>query len=144
MQNHQPASESDVDPDFRTLAQRNQRRYQRWLFAWAVSYLASTYLVVNDYIAAGLQTWVVVVTPSVLALFATLAFIRYLREADELQRAIQLEALALGLFAGFIAWPVFTLFSHQQQPPPDWVELFPMVMIVFYMIGILRGRNRYA
>ncbi|GAB4187471.1 MAG: hypothetical protein Tsb002_12820 [Wenzhouxiangellaceae bacterium] len=144
MQDHQPTSENDVDRDFRTQEQRNQRRYQRWLFAWAVSYLASTYLVVNNLLAAGLQTWVVVAMPSVLALIATLAFIRYLREADELQRAIQLEALALGLFAGFIAWPIFTLFSHQQQPPPDWVELFPMVMIGFYMIGIVRGRNRYA
>ena len=73
---------------------------------------------------------------------ALLALGRFLREADELQRTIQLQALALGFGAGFFALPGYRIFERLGAPAADIAD-FTMVMAFFYVIGAFLGWRRY-
>jgi len=67
---------------------------------------------------------------------------RHLRKADELQRAIQLHALALGFGASWLALCGYPLLERLGAPalvPGDYV----VVMAVFFSLRILLGRRRY-
>ena len=122
---------------------RSLRRYLWILFAWAVCFLAASWLVKVDPFSSGPLGWAVAVLPSIVAVFAVIAYGRYLREADELQRAIQLQALALAVCAGFVVWPAVQLIERLGAPIGEWPSVTLLTMVVFYVIGILRSRRRY-
>ena len=70
------------------------------------------------------------------------AYIRYLREIDELQRAIQLRAMALGFGGGFLAICGYVTFQPLGAPRVDPVSLLA-VMPVLYAIAVVAGSGRY-
>jgi hypothetical protein len=74
------------------------------------------------------------------------AFIRQITEADELERRIQLEALAVAFPSTLIL--VMTLGLLQLAiplSPDDWSyrHIWPF-LYVFYLVGLTRARRRYA
>ena len=71
---------------------RNQLVVVAWLFAWAISFVAAKWtLKSGEAIPLALQLAAVAV-PTILAIGGVLAFLKFLREADELVRRIELEA----------------------------------------------------
>lgn len=122
---------------------RNLWRYLWILFAWAVCFVGSSWLIEVDLLSTGPMGWVVAVVPSLVAVFAVVAYGRYLRDADELQRAIQLQALALAVCAGFVVWPAVQLIERLGAPIGDWPSVPLLTMVVFYVIGVLLSRRRY-
>lgn len=82
------------------------------------------------------------VLPTVAGVILLAAYTRYLREIDELQRAIQLRALALGFGGGFLGICGYVTFQPLGAPQVDPVSLL-VVMPVLYAIGILVGSGRY-
>lgn len=77
-----------------------------------------------------------------LALSALLAYRRFLREADGLQRRIHLEALALGFGGGWLAVAGYRLFELLGAPPVDRGGVI-LVMAILYVVGLALGRWRY-
>ncbi len=125
---------------------RNERRCILILFVWLVAFAAATFLIRMDYIPTGPASWVVSGIPSLIALATALAFFRFLREADELQRAIQLQALALALWTGFVIWPAVQLLEKSGASFDFFISLAdaPILgMDAAYIVGILLGRSRY-
>lgn len=123
---------------------RNQRRYTVLLAAWAVVYLVSTYLIATERVVSGPLGWVVAGLSSVFAVFAVLAYWRYLREADELARAIELQALAIAVCSGFIVWPALDLAGELGVPTQALPDPIVLVMIGSYAVGTILGRRRYG
>ena len=70
-------------------------------------------------------------------------FIRYLREADELLRKIQLEAIALGFGAGVLATFTGSLVSRLMEKSLDGGDIL-LVMVAVYALGVIVGTRRYA
>jgi hypothetical protein len=101
---------------------RNLRRYQTAMVLFAVTYVASAFLVSAGAVSRGGPGWVVAWLPSVVALLPVVAFVRFLAEADELQRLIQLQALAMGLTAWFVLWPALRLLGRLGVPISDWSD----------------------
>jgi hypothetical protein len=123
---------------------RNQMQYIALLFSWMVVYLLSTYAIVNEMVAAGPLAWLVAVLPSILAAAAMLAYIRFLREGDELLRAIHLRALALALGVGFVIWPAYQLLGRLGISLDAWNDLPIMAMIITYTAAAVLGQRHYA
>ena len=121
---------------------RNERRITGISLAWALFFTGGTFLIKSDLLPAGPISWSVAVLPSVAAVFLLLSFGRFLREADELQRLIQLQALALGFGGGFFAICGYSLFEKLGAPavsPLDSLAVFPFL----YVVGIFLGWRRY-
>lgn len=122
---------------------RNLGRYQLALVLFALVYLAANYLVAAGQVPPGGAGWLVAIIPSAVALLPVAAFVRFLSEADELQRVIQLQALALGFAAGFVLWPSIRLLERLGTPVSQWHTVLPMAIIAGYVVGIALNRRRF-
>jgi hypothetical protein len=121
---------------------RNSLRALAALAVWAVVFVAATHAIRRELLPSGPISWLVAALPSVLMLVAFLAYADYLRKADELQRTIQLQALALGFGAGLLALSGYPLFERLGAPALDPGD-YMAVMAVFFSLGTVLGRRRY-
>ena len=72
-------------------------------------------------------------------------FVRRVNDGDELERRVQLEALAVAFPLTLILVMMLGLMQIAVPlPPEDWSyrHIWPL-LYVFYMVGILRARRRY-
>jgi len=113
------------------------------LLAWAVSFGAGILLLKRGVVPEGPLAYLLVAVPIGLAILAVLAYVRFLRRADELHSKIQFEALALGFGAGFVATFGFSLLEAVGAHTFTLADPFS-VMVVFYMVGLFVGARRYA
>jgi hypothetical protein len=83
--------------------QRNRRAWNRWTLLFFFSWVGrdSLFRFRRDLVPDGVIYWFLAALPLSIAAGAMWFFARYLREADELQRRIQLNALALGFGVTF-------------------------------------------
>lgn len=122
---------------------RNLNRANVWMAVWLACFALSTWLIKGERVAAGPVGWLVAAVPTAVAIGAILAFGRYLREADELQRKIQLQALALGFGVGLFFGFGYRLFEGLGAPQAD-ISDASVVIAFFYFVGLWLGRRRYA
>lgn len=121
---------------------RNQYRFTGWMLAWGVSFVAGVWLLETS---TGLHRGVataIAVMPNVFALAALVAYLRFLREADELVRRIQLEGLATGFGAGAIFAMGYFLLERIGAPVLT-ADRTIFVMMIGWVFGQLVGTWRY-
>ena len=121
---------------------RDEMRFAGMTLAWAISFTGCTFLIKSDLLPGGPIPWVVAALPSVAAVIVLIAYVRFLRQADELQRIIQLQALAVGFGGGFFAICGYSLFELLGAPATDNVDIMTL-MPLFYVLGMLIGWTRY-
>jgi hypothetical protein len=103
---------------------------------------AGSLLIKREVLPVGAVRWTVAALPCVAAVLVLAAYARFLREADELQRLIQLEALALGFGGAFFAVMGYQLFERLGALTLDAGDL-GIVMALLYSLGGLLGWRRY-
>ena len=126
---------SDVD-------QRNQRRLVWATLIWALAFVGVSLLIKGEMLSPGPMAWALAAIPLLLGVGVIAVFARYLRQADELQRLIQLEALALGFGGGLFAFLSYRVFERLGAPQIA-LDDATMVMVVLYLLGIFIGWRRY-
>ena len=89
--------------------QKNSVRILGASLTWAGSLIGAALMLKQD--LPGPIAWLVASIPTVAGIWAFFGYRRFLREADELQRMIQLHALALGFAAGWIAICGYSMFE---------------------------------
>ena len=120
---------------------RNQYWFLGWMFAWAVSFVAATWALVGLE-PDGAAAWLIAAGPNVFSVAALLAYLRFLRMADELLRQIQLEGLALGFGAGALFAVGYQLLELAGAPQAQLSDLAG-VMMVAWAAGQLLATRRY-
>ena len=109
------AADADTRPtfcgDLTANDRRNVRRYNAWMLGWMVLW-ASTLLLIGKAGLSGPIAWVLAALTVVPGLIGVSAYIRFLREADELLRKIQLEALAIAFGVGVLFMMTWRLFER--------------------------------
>jgi hypothetical protein len=93
-------------------------------------------------LSLGSFSWAIAAVPIILGVLVLFTYRRFLRESDELQRQIQLEALALGLGVGWVAISSYPLFERLGAPPLDTAD-YVLVMAVSYSLGSILGWRKY-
>lgn len=121
---------------------RNQLRVLWTMAVWAVCFVAGSLLIEREVLPVGAGRWTVAALPCLAAVLVLVAYPRFLREADELQRLVQLEALALGFGGAFFAFMGYPLFERLGAPTLDVGDL-GVVMAILYSLGGLLGWRRY-
>ena len=134
------ADPSEITPRDR----RNQRRYALWTIVWFIALVGTQALfrfrrglVPSDVIA-----WSVGAVPLLAGVVALWAWSRYLHEAEELERRIQLNALALGFGATFVSVISYTALLSAGAPMLEArYQLAPGIFV--YVLAQLYGRWQY-
>lgn len=121
---------------------RHQVRILWMSLAWAVCLVGVALLIKSDLLPAGPIRWLVAALPSVAGLFVLIAYGRYLRQADELERIIQLQALAVGFGGTLLVLVGYGLFERLGAPAVE-LEHLTLVPTLLYSVALVLGRWRY-
>ena len=122
---------------------RNLMRYNLWCLAWALLWVAAS-MAVKRWGAPlqGLPGWLLAAVTVVPGIVAIRAYFVFLREADELLRKIQLEALALAFGTGALFMMTWRLIERVGGPKLD-VSDPVLVMFVVWALAQWLGARRY-
>jgi hypothetical protein len=96
----------------------------------------------SDVVTGKPIAWLIAALPSVAAVWMLVAYTRYLRQMDELERLIQLEAMGWGFGGGFFAICGYLLIEPLGAPAID-AATFAVILPVLFALGMLAGRWRY-
>ena len=123
---------------------RNQRRYALWMLGWFICLNATQALLRfgRGLVPPGVITWLVGALPVVVAAFVIWSWARYVREADELHRRIQLNALALGFGVTFFALASYGPLVSAGAPKLEANHYMAPGLCV-YVLGLLYGKWQY-
>jgi hypothetical protein len=123
---------------------RNQRRVNYWALAWALGFVAVTTAIVREWLPSAWITITAVAVSALLGFATLLAYRRFLREADELRRKIELEALALAFGVGVIGGLSYWLLEQSGLAPTDESLMVVVVgMMLTHPVAVLLGYRRY-
>ena len=111
---------------------------------WILTYFGARVLLKSYVMGTPLRVFVALIpiVPFVIVLWM---IIRGVREMDELERRIQLEALAVAFPLTFLLLMTLGLLELAiKLNPQDWSyrHLWPF-MFVFYLVGLIMARRRY-
>jgi hypothetical protein len=125
---------------------RNQLAVLRWSILLAVGLLGSVFVLRQGYGAGAALKWAIAAVPIALVIPWLLSQLRFLREADELVRRIQLEGLAVGFWAAFAFGIVYTVLGRTGIPRLDPGSGLPLMVAVLglgYAFGRVLASKRY-
>jgi hypothetical protein len=121
---------------------RNLKVFNRWCFLWAAGFVLVVLLGKSFKDALGPLSWGLALVPLVMGFPVMRAFLRYLREADEFTRMVQLEGIAMGYGAGFLfGMGYYTLQQFGAPPLPIIGAVVPMAL--GWALGSLLVASRY-
>lgn len=126
------------------VTRRDRRNLVRVLasFAiWAVAFVAVSQLIKRE-ILGGPLSWLAALLPVALGVLVLATYARFLRQTDELQRLILLEALALAAGGTFFAVCCYQVFERLGAPQADLSHAI-VAMGLLYAVGTAIGQWRY-
>ncbi len=123
---------------------KNANRVNLWALGWMFSLMANAILTkIFDQGTSAL--WGVIFVAHVVAgVMLVLSYRRFLSELDEMERKVQLEAMALAVGLSLLVYSAGSiLHSVDLLPAPD-ASIMLVVMSFSYMAGLIIGRIRLA
>ncbi len=121
---------------------RNNLRFTMWSIAWALALISATWIVNFFEGLPAALAWLIALSPNVFAIGALIAYMRFLRMTDELQRRIQIEGLAIGFGTGWI-FAIGYLVLQSVGAPDLPVTAMILVMTGGWILGTLLATRHY-
>ncbi len=124
----------------------DRRNGQLILFAslaWAVVFVASSWVMKGDSAPDGATAWAIAAMCLLLGVAALASYRKFILEADELTRRIQLEGVAFGFGAGVLFSLSYQLFNIAGAPDVGLTHT-GTVLVLGYVAGVLIATRRYA
>jgi hypothetical protein len=122
---------------------RNHRRIRLWALAWAISFIAVTLVIKREWLPFGV-TLVGVAGNALFGIATILAYRRFLGEADELRRKIEVEALAFAFGAGIVGGLTYWLLVVSGAVPAMGFAYVFAAMLFTHSAGVVMGRRKYS
>ena len=123
---------------------RNQRRVIAWSLAWTLCWVVGALAIDNGWWDAAATGVAAAALSALLGVALLLAYWRFLREADELRRKIEVEALALAFGVGLVGGISYWLLGESGIVAEAEILHVLVLMIVTHSLGILIGFRRVA
>ena len=121
---------------------RNSRKVNGWGLAWMSCWVVVSLLISRELVPPGIATYAAVLIPTALGVATLVAYVKFLREAEELERKIQLDALALGFGVGLVAAVSWELLKELGVVEGDPSTVLGFMMLA-YCLGLWFGFRRY-
>lgn len=120
---------------------KNQYRMLGWMAAWGVSYIGGTAILRLDDLSSAVQ-WGTPVLALILAVATLVAYLKFLREADELTRKIQMDGMAVGCGMAVVVTLGYQMFEWAGAPALS-MNTVATVILVSVSAGQLNAMRRY-
>ena len=123
---------------------KNANRVNMWALGWMFSLMANAILTRTfDLGISGL--WAIIFLIHIMAgIMLLLSYRRFLSELDEMERKVQLDAMALSVGLSLLVYSAGSiLHSVDLLPAPD-ASIVLVVMSFSYMAGLIFGRIKLA
>ncbi|HVR38888.1 MAG TPA: hypothetical protein VMU84_07310 [Thermoanaerobaculia bacterium] len=121
---------------------RNLRIFNTWMMGTLVLWAGTTILIERHVIVWPIG-WGLTLASFIACLRTTQAYIRFMRDSDELLRKIQLEGLAFAFAGGVVFMLIWRLCERLGAPKLDCDDPF-LVMMLCWALGQYLGTRRYA
>jgi hypothetical protein len=122
--------------------QRNIRVIWLWSFVWAAGFSAVMIALSFYPQLKGPLAWLLAMIPIALSVPLVNSLLRFLREADEFMRKVQLEGIAMGYGAGSIFCMGY--FTLEQVGAPELSMIFALLPLTFgWAVGSFLVAYRY-
>ena len=108
---------------------RNQYRFVAWCIAWAFSITAATAFLEFSPDVRNAWTWALAGLPFVLSIGALMSYLKFLRDADEFIRKIQIEGLASGFGVGIVFTFGYQVLERAGAPPMSATDAIAVMAI---------------
>lgn len=122
---------------------RNSNIVNMWALAWVATLAITAFLSGYEWYSSAFPTMIGFAVHSGIGLGMLFAYKRFLRELDEMERKIQLDALASSVGITVIGFSAYSILAKAGFVP----ELIPAYLIMLialtYIAGIIIGRVRY-
>ena len=123
---------------------RNQRRVIAWSLAWTVCWVTGALAIDNGWWDAGAAGVAAAVLSALFGVALLLAYRRFLSQADELRRKIEVEALAVAFGVGLVGGIAYWLLGESGIVADAEILHVLVLMILTHSVGILVGFRRLA
>jgi len=114
-----------------------------WIFAWALSLGVISYLSDFQWYEAIWASTIGLVVHVGLGIGMVLAYKRFLSEADELEKKIQLDALALSVGVTIVAFSSYSVLEKIAGLPALTPAYLIVVLALSYSVGLVAGRRNF-
>jgi hypothetical protein len=136
-----PAFSQHSDYDRRSV--RDNLALVGWIFAWMASLVISDKAALYGWWSAEWITWLSIAVNFALGVWVAVRFVRMLRGMDDLQRKIQLDALAFSFGVTLVATISYSLLVTWGYITDEEVSDMFVVMCVAYSLAVIAGVLRY-
>lgn len=122
---------------------KNANRVNLWAIAWAGSLAIISFISKYEWYSATLPITMAVVINSGIGVGMILAYKRFLKELDEMERKIQLDALASSVGVTLVLFGGYSILEIAGIAPELKASSLIILLALTYMAGIIIGRVRY-
>ncbi len=123
---------------------RNSLRMAAWTLAWGASWAAVARGIKDEWLPTGAPTVAATLVSLGIGLGMILAYRRFLRDADELQRKIQLDALAISLGISVVGSAAYSLLESAGTVADADTANVILLVAVTYSASVMLGQWRYS
>ncbi len=132
---HQPMIEKEL---------RNTAQLAAWTLFWVAVLALARFGPEHLWNDQKTVNWIAVAVSLLVGIGWIAAHARFLRELDDLQRKINMDALAITLGVGLVAGFTYAVAGHAGIVTVEGnIALLPILMAVVYVVAILIGNMRY-
>ncbi|GIU15065.1 MULTISPECIES: hypothetical protein [unclassified Shewanella] len=122
---------------------KNANRVNLFALLWALTLLISTYLSENELLGSGLLLTLAFCIHTFIGIAMLMSYRHFLVQLDEMERKVQLDALALSVGVAIISFSSYSILQNSAIVPPLNAAYLIALIALTYMVGIIKGRISY-
>ncbi len=124
-------------------SKKNHALIMLWIFVWMATFVAADKAEAYKWYTAGSLPLLAIAMNAVIGLIVIVTYMRFLKELDEMQQKIQLNALALAMGIGLVGSVSYSLLvSAGIVAAPD-IAVVIALLGGGYSAGLVIARTRY-
>ncbi len=124
-------------------SKKNHALIMIWIIIWMVTFVAADKAENYEWYSSGSLPLVAIVINASLGLTVIATYMRFLKELDEMQQKIQLNALALAMGVGLVGSVSYSLLVSNGFVSSADPAVAIMLLGGGYSVGLVLGRARY-
>ncbi|MFT5789879.1 MAG: hypothetical protein ACI8SJ_002000 [Shewanella sp.] len=122
---------------------KNANRVNLLALMWALTLMISSYLAEEGMLDSPLTIAIAFGIHTIIGIAMLLSYQRFLIQLDEMERKVQLGALALAVGVAIISFSSYSILAKTGTLPPLNSSYLIALMALTYMVGIIKGRLAY-
>lgn len=122
---------------------KNANRVNLLTLLWVITLMISTYLAGEGMLTSPIALTIAIAIHVIVGIAMLLSYKHFLTQLDEMERKVQLGALALAVGVAIISFSSYSILEEATTLPPLNTAYLIALMALTYIVGIFKGRLAY-